>query len=538
MPDVGIVRSRLLTTLFLVVFLAGLSPFSRAQEELDLELPEIFSQPIPLYTTALGKFSRPISSTNPEAQAYFDQGIQLMYAFAKQDASRSFREAHKRDPNCAICYWGEAWTWGSYLNGAMRAAEAPHAYKAIQKAVELKQYASPKERDFIDALAVRYVKDFDPEKRLEQDQAYAEAMRSLADKHPDDLDAVTLYGEALFLMEPRRGYRDINDPDVQKIHAILEGVLAVDIEHPGACHLYVHATESTIRPEKAAACAEFLGSSIPGASHINHMPSHTYNEMGRWGDSVRANLQAWHSDLKAEIGEGVAIYPSHNLHMLLYSAANDGQAAIAMQAGEDYRRLTGNNLYEILTRVRFGRWDELLEITRRSDDDIPGGMWDFAQGYARLKTGEADLAQVYLARIKKTAASSEASFRNHPAKNLLGIVAGILEGEIHRESGDPTAAIAPLEYAVILEDELDFDEPEALPFSARHWLGAALLDARRYEAAEKVFRAELEDHPKNGWSLFGLRESLKAQSKPIEEVQKQFEDSWTRSDTWIKGPVF
>ena len=538
MPDVGIVRSRLLTTLFLVVFLAGLSPFSRAQEELDLELPEIFSQPIPLYTTALGKFSRPISSTNPEAQAYFDQGIQLMYSFAKQDASRSFREAHKRDPNCAICYWGEAWTWGSYLNGAMRVAEAPHAYKAIQKAIELKQYASPKERDFIDALAVRYVKDFDPEKRLEQDQAYAEAMRSLADKHPDDLDAVTLYGEALFLMEPRRGYRDINDPDVQKIHAILEGVLAVEIEHPGACHLYVHATESTIRPEKAAACAEFLGSSIPGASHINHMPSHTYNEMGRWGDSVRANLQAWHSDLKAEIGEGVAIYPSHNLHMLLYSAANDGQAAIAMQAGEDYRRLTGNNLYEILTRVRFGRWDELLEITSRSDDDIPGGMWDFAQGYARLKTGEADLAQVYLARIKKAAASSEASFRNHPAKNLLGIVAGILEGEIHRESGDPTAAIAPLEYAVILEDELDFDEPEALPFSARHWLGAALLDAQRYEAAEKVFRAELEDHPKNGWSLFGLRESLRAQSKPIEEIQKQFEDSWARSDTWIKGPVF
>ena len=148
-------------------------------------------------------------------------------------------------------------------------------------------------------MAVRYVEKFDPEKRVDQDKAYAEAMEKVAARYPDDLDAATLYADALFLLEPRRGTRDVNSPSVQRLHRVLEQILAKDIHHPGACHLYVHATESTVVPERAAACAEFLGKSIPGASHINHMPSHTWNEVGRWGDSVRANLEAWHSDLKA-----------------------------------------------------------------------------------------------------------------------------------------------------------------------------------------------------------------------------------------------
>ena len=294
-----------------LVLLLSLSAGSAAgQEAPDASLPESFDEPMPLLASSLGSFTRPISSDSPEAQRYFDQGFQLMYAFAKVDAARSFREAQKHDPDCAICYWGEAWTWGSYLNGPMRADEAPRAYAAVRKALALApDHASGRERAFIEALAVRYVEDFDPEQREEQDRAYAEAMRVLAERYPDDLDAVTLYGEALFLLEPRRGTRDLDDPNVRRLHGVLEQVLAADIRHPGACHLYVHATESTVRPELAEPCTEFLGNSIPGASHINHMPSHTWNEIGRWGDSVRANLQAWHSDRKAERGEGVAIYP-------------------------------------------------------------------------------------------------------------------------------------------------------------------------------------------------------------------------------------
>ena len=205
---------------------------------------------------------------------------------------------------------------------------------------------------------------------------------------------------------------------------MLESVLARDIKHPGACHLYVHATESTVEPGKAAACAEFLGNVVPGASHMNHMPSHTWNEIGRWNDGVRANLQAWHSDLKAGIGEGFAIYPDHNLHMLLFAASNDSQGAIAVQAGKDYAKSTGDTMYHVLTLLRFGRFDEILEVTKRPEREVNAAFWDFAQGYAKLRAGEVDFARLYLSRVKQTESTSKQTFRNHPAKTLLGVAVG------------------------------------------------------------------------------------------------------------------
>jgi tetratricopeptide (TPR) repeat protein len=499
---------------------------------------ERYTEPIELYKTGLGRFTRPISSTNKEAQAFSDQGFQMMYAFAKPEAVRSFREAWKRDPACAICYWGEAWAWGSYLNGPMNAEEAPHAYAAIQKALTLKGNATAKERALIDAMAVRYVETFDPEKRVDQDKAYAEAIGKVASAYPDDLDIATLYADALFLLEPRRGTRDIKSESVQRLHRVLERILAKDVRHPGACHLYVHATESTVVPGRAEACAEFLGKSIPGASHINHMPSHTWNEVGRWGDSVRANLEAWHSDQKAAIGEGFAIYPAHNLHMLLYAASMDGQGAIAMQAGKDYAKLTGDTFYQVLTMVRFGRFDEVLQVSNRPADEITGGFWDFSQGYAQLKTGNADFARVYLDRVKKAADTSKATLRYHSAKHLLGTVAGILEGEMLLTAGDLNAAIAAFERAAAVEDELAYDEPEPLPFAVRHWLGAALLDAKRFGDAERVYREELEDHPHNGWSLLGLQKALAGRGASSREVDEDFARSWSRADTWIRASRF
>jgi tetratricopeptide (TPR) repeat protein len=501
-------------------------------------LPKYVSEPIKLFTSGLGPFTRKISSATPEAQAYFDQGFQMMYAFAKLDAVRSFREAWKRDPDCAICYWGEAWAWGSYLNGPMSSEHAPFAYAAMLKAVSLKDKATPKERAFIEALTARYVKDFDPTKRVAQDKAYAEAMRLVYDKYPDDLDAGTLYADALFLLEPRRGTRDVNAPNIKRLHGVLESVLEKNARHPGACHLYVHATESTVRPDKAEACAEYLGKTIPGASHINHMPSHTFNEVGRWGDSVRANLEAWHSDLKADIGEGFAIYPDHNLHMLLYAASMDGQGAIAMQAGKDYARRTGDTMYQVLTLIRFGRFDEVLEVSKRPERELPGAAWDFAHGYSYLRKGQPDFARVYLARVQKVAETSTAEFRNHAAKQFVGILAGILEGELARDAKDLSAAIKALERAVALDDELDYDEPEPLPFPARHWLGAALAEAGRHADAERVYREDLKDHPHNGWSLVGLQLALKAQGKAAAEVDADLAASWSRSDTWIRASRF
>ncbi len=497
-----------------------------------------YTEPITIYKSGLGTFTKAISSTNKEAQAFFDQGFQMMYAFAKPEAVRSFRESWKRDANCAICYWGEAWAWGSYLNAPMNADEAPHAYAAIQKALSLKSHASAKEQALIDAMAARYVEKFVADKRVEQDRAYADKMRVLAERFPDDLEIVTLYADALFLLEPRRGTRDVNDPNVQRLHKVLETILAKDVHHPGACHLYVHATESTVVPGRAEACAEFLGNSIPGASHINHMPSHTWNEIGRWGDSVRANLEAWHSDLKAAIGEGFAIYPEHNLHMLLYAAAFDGQGAIAMRAGKDYGKLTGESFYEVLTMIRFGRFDEVLAVTNRPKPEVQGGFWDFAQGYAHLKQGNVDFANVYLARVKKAAETSTAAFRVNSAKSLLGIVGGILDGELKWNAGDLNGAIASFETAVKLEDALVYDEPGPIPFASKHWLGAALLEAKRFADAEREFRDDLKRHPHNGWALFGLQKALAGQGKTDKSVDDDFTASWSRSDTWIRGSKF
>jgi tetratricopeptide (TPR) repeat protein len=501
-------------------------------------LPKYVSDPIKLFTTGLGPFSRTISTANPEAQAFFDQGFQMMYAFAKLDAVRSFRESWKRDPECAMCYWGEGWAWGSYLNGPMSSEHAPFAYAATQKAAALKDKATDKERALIEALTVRYVKEFDPKKRSDQDKAYAEAMRALYERYPDDLDIGTLYGDALFLLEPRRGTRDVEAPNIRRLHGVLESVLKKDPRHPGACHLYVHATESTVRPDKAEACAQYLGKTIPGASHINHMPSHTFNEVGRWGDSVRANLEAWHSDLKADIGEGFAIYPDHNLHMLLYAASMDGQGALAMQAGKDYAKRTSDTMYQVLTMIRFGRFDEVLEVTKRPERELPGAAWDFAQGYAYLRKGQPDFARVYLARVQKTAETSSAEFRQHPAKRFAGLLAGILDGELARDAKNLPAAIAAFERAVVFDDELEYDEPEPLPFPARHWLGAALVEAGRHADAERVYRADLKDHPHNGWSLVGLQQALKAQGKSTTDVDADLVNSWSRSDTWIRASRF
>jgi tetratricopeptide (TPR) repeat protein len=502
--------------------------------------PAAFSGRITLYKTALGTFTRQISSQNKEAQAFFNQGFQLTYAFGKPEAVRSFREAETRDPDCAICYWGEAWAWGSDLNWTMGPDEAPFAYAAIQKALALAPArATPVERAFIQAMSVRYVERFDQTKQKDQDRAYAEAMKKVADAYPDDLDAAALYAEALLLLEPRAGARDLADPNVQRIVGVLERALTKDSRHPGVCHLYIHVTESTSEPGRAAACAEFLGRSIPGASHINHMPSHTWVQVGRWGDAVRASLDAWHSDLKSLVGEAVAIYPWHDLHMLVFAASMDGQGAIAVQAGRDYSRIAKNPIYLLLALVRFGRFEDILEdMKTRTPGSLSGPAWDFAQGYAKLRAGDREAAKTHLAAVLEAANTSTAQFGVNPAKKLFGILGGILEGEIALAGGAGPAALAAFERAVSIEESLVWDEPEPLPFSARHWLGAALLQAGRPADAERVYRADLENHPRNGWSLLGLAQALGAQGKPAREAGEEFDRAWVRSDTWIRGSRF
>lgn len=508
-------------------------------------LPRSFDEAMPLYEVGLGPFSRPITTRSAEAQAFFDQGIQFLYAFTPQDAARSFREASKLDPDCAMCWFGEAWAWGPYLNGDMGADDAPRAFAAIQQARKLAATSgSPVERALIEAMAVRYMRRHDPVERERLDTLYANAIGRVYARFPDDLDAGTLYAEALMLIEPRRGTWDLESPSVQHIHHVLEELLAKDMTHPGACHLYIHATESTTRPDKAESCADLLGSSIPGASHINHMPSHTYNRVGRWGDAVRANIQAWHSDLAAAEGEGFAIYPQHNLHMLLFAASFDGQGAIAIQAGKDYAKIQdGGAFYHVLALVRFGRFDEVLALeTPDIEQPIYRGLIEFGRGYAHLREGDTDSAKAYLERVDRAARETDeaVNFRGHTAAQLLGVTGGILRGEILRAQGRLDEAIAALQRAVEIEDGLRYDEPEPLNFSARHWLGAALLEAGRAPEAERVYRDELTDHPNNGWSLYGLKQALSAQSRAAEAdaASAQLDAAWARSDTRIRASRF
>ena len=530
---------RFSATVLLCLATLAAAPIVLAQDHETVPDPEEFNTPIPLYTVALGDHSYPISTRNAEAQAFFDQGFQMMYSFTKVDAARSFREAQRLDPDCAICYWGEAWAWGSYLNGPMPAEDSPRAYAAIREALRRLDKATQKEADLIMAMSQRYVANFSPERRMEQERAYADAMADVAAKYPDDLDIVTLYADSLFLLEPRRGTRDLDDPNVIRLHNVLTSVLDRDITHVGACHLYVHATESTPNPGLAEECAEFLGNAIPGASHINHMPSHTWNEIGRWNDSVRANIQAWHSDQKAAVGEGFAIYPMHNLAMLLFAASMDGQGAIAIQAAKDYDKLMDSSIYHVLTLVRFGRFDEVAAVSKRPENsDFDGGAWDFAQGYAALKMGDTQTAREYLATLDQLAADTTDNYRFHDGNNLLEVLVGILDGEIAWSTGDMASAIEAFEHATAAYNAIIYDEPEPYPFSAKHWLGAAYIEVGEFDKAITLYEEDLREHPHNGWALYGIKQALAAQGKVDEEIDKRFEEAWGRSDTWILGSKF
>jgi tetratricopeptide (TPR) repeat protein len=247
---------------------------------------------------------------------------------------------------------------------------------------------------------------------------------------------------------------------------------------------------------------------------------------------------AWHSDMKASVGEGFAIYPSHNLHMLAFAASMDGQGAVAIQAGKDNAKLTGNNMFHVLTLIRFGRFDEVASIAERSDHSIYGGMWDFAQGYAALKLGDTEKALQLKEKILTEADTSSARFRFHSAENLLKVVGYILEGEIRWVDGNLDKAEESFVKAIEHYDALAYDEPEPIPFSPRHWYGALLIEMNELDHAIEVYNTELENHPNNGWSLFGIKTALKEKGRERVQIDNQFSESWKRSDTWIRGAKF
>jgi tetratricopeptide (TPR) repeat protein len=498
------------------------------------------AEAMPLWDN-LGGFSRPVTTRSAEAQRYFDQGMRLGFGFAHREAAQSFREAVRLDPGCAMCQWGLAWALGPSINSRSDSTSLSEAYEAARQARRLRRGANEAERALIDAIATRYAPVPRRERQARLDSAYARAMHDAVRRHPHDLDAATLYGEALMTLRPWNYWTPEGEaqPGIPEALGALESVLARDIRHPGACHLYIHAVEASPNPGRAEACAELLEDAIPGVSHIAHMPAHIFMRTGRYGDAVRGNQKARMADLDARRGEAVAVYPTHNLHMLLFAASYDGQSAVALQAASDLARESPNSaFFRTLVLARFGRWAEILELERPSQA-YALGLWRYGRGLALLRTGEPDSARAErdaLAELLETTPET-ATFRGHPHQHLLGMAHGILAGEIAASEGRYDEAVRVLREAVQLEDGLRYDEPEPWIVPVRQVLGMVLLEGGRATDAETTFREELQRHPENGWSLSGLEMALRAQGRAAEadEVRRRVEHVWTRADVRLRG---
>jgi len=270
----------------------------------------------------LGTHHHEIATKSPEAQRYFDQGLILNYGFIHAEAVRSFKEAARLDPSCAMCYWGEALALGPNINAPMFPESVSQAWAAVRKAVELSGGASERERAYIQALSKRYAAKA-VEDRKPLDRAYAEAMREASRRFPDDLDLATLFAEALMDLSPWAYWDKEGKPTAHtpEILATIESVLARAPEHIGAMHYYIHAVEASENPARAEGYADKLGGLVPGAGHLVHMPAHIYMRVGRYHDASLANEQASKADesyLAQCRAQGIypLAYHPHNIHFL------------------------------------------------------------------------------------------------------------------------------------------------------------------------------------------------------------------------------
>jgi hypothetical protein len=506
----------------------------------------------------LGTHARPLGSVAPEAQRWFDQGLRLTWAFAHGAAVTSFRRAIAADSTCAMCWWGVAWARGPYLNDpesdSTRLAEA-HA--AIGRAAALASRATPVDRALIAAMATRYAPVPDTARRKALDTAYAAAMATVAARFPADDEVQALLGEARMIVAGWSGMytRDRRPlPGTAALLAPFETVLARNLRHPGACHLYIHATESGPTPGAAERCAERLGDGMPGASHMLHMPSHTWLRIGRWGDAVRANQRAIMADEHGRAGGVPGVYPAHNVAMLTGSAVMDGQRAVALDALRTLARQTPSGDPVVMVALaRFGRWRELRAMHARTDDGVTTAWSAAALGLALLDSGRTRQAGEQLAvadamleaarRAPVPVVTGRDSFpvwRQMQDRHFITIARGVLAGELLAARGQVDSAVVALEHAVASEDSLLYEEHDPWLLPPRHVLAGVLLDAGRAAEAERVLRADLVKRPRTGWALRGLQQALAAQGKGDEaaRVQREFEAAWVRSDTWLPGPRF
>jgi tetratricopeptide (TPR) repeat protein len=514
-----------------------------------------------LYDT-LGRHSYRITTTVPAAQRWFDQGLRLVHAFNHHEAQKAFHEATRLDPRCAMCFWGLAMSEGSNYNDPTNAEREARALAAVRQAAALAAGTRPEERALIEAVARRHSSD--PKvTRQALDAAYADAMRQAARRFPDDLEIATFAADAMMLLRPWNLWMPDGapHPGTEELVALLERVLARNPDHPGALHLYIHAVEASRQPGRAEAAADRLATLMPGAGHIVHMPSHIYWRVGRYGDAVSVNTAAVNADeayfrtaQPSPIYRG--LYHPHNIDFIWQSASMQGRSADTLRAAREFAAkapaamiaqmpdMETAPVAPIVALVRFGRWDEVLAHPAPPRDwPYTRGVWHYARGVAFSAKGQAaearrELGELEAIRQGVPAERTVAFFFR--ARNMLQLAANVLAGEIAARAGDVATAERLLRAAVAEQDTHWFTEPPPWYFPVRQALGAVLLQAGRAADAEQVYREDLGRNPGNGWSLFGLAQSLRAQGKAGEaaETDARFRRAWAQADVTLTASRF
>jgi tetratricopeptide (TPR) repeat protein len=509
----------------------------------------------PVLMPGLGQHHHTISTKNPEAQRFFDQGLTLVFAFNHEEAARAFRQASELDPQSAMAFWGIALAFGPCINLDVDPPHEKAAYDAVQKALLLAPGATQREQDYIHALAIRYSSDAKADLR-KLDAEYANAMRELSNRYPDDLDLATLYAESLMDLHPWKLWSLDGHPaeGTAEILVVLESVLRRDPNHIGANHYYIHATEASPHPEWALASARRLETLAPAAGHLVHMPAHTYMRVGDYVAAAHSNAAGADAD-RVYLRESGTIgsmydmlYYYHNLHFLAASYSMAGNLTHAEEAAGELAAHVAPMLrempiaemyapYPIFVLVRFHRWDEVLKVPPPNPSlAMTTVFWHFARGAAFAAKSQLEMAEserkTLEAAYRDTPAYLEFSMFSNKARTFLELAANILDARIATAKGDHGQAISYWEKAVEIEDGLYYGEPPEWFYPVRESLGAALLLNGEANRAEAVFRTDLQHYPRNPRSLFGLLKALEVQQKSsdVEEVRREFDAAWKNAD--------
>jgi tetratricopeptide (TPR) repeat protein len=454
----------------------------------------------------LGTHVFPVTTKSKQARLFVNQGMNLAYGFNHAEAARAFKEAARLDPGCAMAYWGQALVLGPSINVAMTPDDEPKAYEAAQKALLLRDKVSVRERAYIDAVVKRYTgKAAD---RTAADKAFADAMRDVTKRFPNDLDAAAIYAESLMDLRPWNYWTNDGTPypETQEAEAIIKRVLDRNPNHPGALHYWIHLMEAHY-PERAEGAADRLLPLMPGAGHMVHMPSHIYQRVGRYADAVAANRKAALADedyiaqCRAQGIYPMAYYP-HNVHFLWFAATMEGRSATAIESARKVASKVSDDALKGLPLLaafrvvpyyaltRFGKWDEMLKEPAPADNLFLKGTWHYARGLAFAGKGQLPDAEIELAALRKIALDPTLKaplFSQNTADTILAVAPEVLAGDIAAKRKDYEQAIAHLERGVRLEDSLVYTEPTEYHYPVRQALGSVLLEAGYAREAETVF---------------------------------------------------